>query len=135
MFNPRFPHKLRVWRSRRDKFGEPMTDAEGNPVYDIVALKKVVMVDHLPVVLSDGSFDTELTEWIECGYRTQGKNTKDTLEVMVSDFKFATPMFLTTLEAGDRVEVIDYERTFWAEVVKKLTFNLGSDIWVNEIRG
>ena len=112
-----------------------MTDADGNPVYDIVTLKKVVMVDHLPVVLSNGSFDTELTEWIECGYRTQGKNTKDTLEVVVSDFKFATPMFLTVLEAGDRVEVIDYERTFYAEVVKKLTFNLGSDIWVNGIRG
>ena len=112
-----------------------MTDSDGDPIYDIVSLKAVVMVDSRPVVLSDGSFDTYLTEWLEFGYRTQGKNTKDTTDVMVSDFKLATPMFLTPLEAGDRVEVKDYERTYWAEVVKKQTFNLGSNIWINEVKG
>lgn len=135
MFNPRFPHKLRVWRSRKDKNGDPMTNAEGDPVYDIVTLKAVVMVDGLPVVLSNGSFDTELIEWINFGYRAAGKNTKDTTDVMVSDFKLATPMFLTYLEAGDRVEITDYERSFWGEVVKKQTFNLGSNIWINEVKG
>lgn len=112
-----------------------MTDANDNAIYDIVRLKSVVMIDSRPVVRSDGSFDTEMTEWISFGYRTQGKNTRETVDVMVSDFKLATPMFLTPLEAGDRVEIVDYERTFWGEVVKKMTFNLGSNIWINEVKG
>lgn len=111
-----------------------MTDSEDNPIYDIVSLKAVVMVDSQPVVRSDGSFDTELTEWISFGYRTQGKNTRETVDVQVSDFKLATPMFLTHLEPGDRVEIKDYERTYWGEVVKKATFNLGSNIWINEVK-
>lgn len=134
MFNPRFPHTLRVWRARKDDHGDPMTDANDNAIYDIVRLKSVVMIDSRPVVRSDGSFDTEMTEWISFGYRTQGKNTRETVDVMVSDFKLATPMFLTPLEAGDRVEIVDYERTFWGEVVKKMTFNLGSNIWINEVK-
>lgn len=134
MFNPRFPHTLRIWRSRKNDYGEPITDAEGNPVQDIVRLKKVVMIDSEPIVRSDGSFDTELVDIIEFGYRTQGKNTRDTVDVIVSDFKLATPMFLTHLEPGDKVEIWDYERSYWGEVVKKATFNLGSNIWVNEVR-
>lgn len=135
MFNPRFPHTLRVWRSRKNDYGEPITDDEGNPIYDIVTLEAVVMIDGRPMALSDGSFDTYPVEWIEFGYRTQGRNTKDTLDVMVSDFNLATPMFLTPLEAGDRVEIKDYEREYWGEVVKKMTFNLGSNIWINEVKG
>lgn len=134
MFNERFPHTLRVWRSRKDDNGDPMTDSKDNPIYDIVSLKAVVMVDSQPVVRSDGSFDTELTEWISFGYRTQGRNTRETVDVQVSDFKLATPMFLTHLEPGDRVEIKDYERTYWGEVVKKMTFNLGSNIWINEVK-
>lgn len=134
MFNPRFPHTLRVWRSRKNDYGEPMTDAEGNPVLDIIKLKKVVMVDSEPIVRSDGSFDTEMVDTINFGYRTQGKNTRDTVDVQVSDFKLATPMFLTHLEAGDKVEIWDYERSYWGEVVKKATFNLGSNIWINEVK-
>lgn len=134
MFNPRFPHMLRVWRSRKNDYGEPMTNNEGNPLYDIVRLKAVVMVDSLPVVNADGGFGTEMTEWISFGYRTQGKNTRETVDVVVSDFKLATPMFLTPLEAGDRVEIMDYERSYWGEVVKKVTYNLGSNIWINEVK-
>ena len=134
MFNPRFPHTLRVWRSRKNDYGEPMTDAEGNPVQDIVKLKKVVMVDNELIVRSDGSFDTELVDTIEFGYRTQGKNTRDTVDVQVSDFKLATPMFVTPLEPGDKVEIWDYDRSYWGEVVKKATFNLGSNIWINEVK-
>ena len=134
MFNPRFPHTLRVWRTRKNDYGEPMTDAEGNPVQDIVSLKKVVMIDSEPVVRSDGSFDTELVDIINFGYRTQGKNTRETVDVQVSDFKLATPMILTHLEPGDKVEIWDYERSYWGEVVKKATFNLGSNIWINEVK-
>lgn len=134
MFNPRFPHTLRVWRNRKNDYGDPVTDADGNPVQDIVRLKKVVMVDEQPIVRSDGSFDTEMVDTIEFGYRTQGKNTRDTVDVQVSDYKLATPMFVTPLEPGDKVEIWDYDRSYWGEVVKKATFNLGSNIWVNEVK-
>lgn len=134
MFNPRFPHTLRVWRVRKDKDGDPITDAEGDPVLDIVRLKRVVTVDGLPAIRVDGSYDSDLVEWIEFGYRTQGRNTKETLDVHVSDFKLATPMFITPLETGDRVEIKDYDRSYWGEVVKKFTTNLGSNIYINEVK-
>lgn len=134
MFNPRFPHTLRVWKYRKDSFGEAMTDKDGNPIKEIVRLKKVVMIDELPIVRSDGSFDTELVETINFGYRTQGKNTRETEDVQVSDFKLATPMFTTHLEPGYMVEITDFDRSFWGEVVKKATFNLGSNIWINEVK-
>ena len=134
MFNPRFPHTLRVWRFRKDDNGEPITDDEGNPIQEVVVLEKVVMIDYAPVVLSDGSFSTELVDTINFGYRTQGKNTRDTVDVVVSDFKLSTPMFLNHLNPGDMVEITDYERTFWGEVVKKATYNLGSNIWINEVK-
>lgn len=134
MYNPRFPHILRVWRSRKDDNGMPKTDANGNPLMDIVNLKVAVLVNEAPVYRPDGSVETELTEWVNFGYRTDGKNTRDTVDVNVSDFKLATPLLLTYIEPGDRVEIKDYERTYWGEVVKKATFNLGSNIWINEVK-
>ena len=134
MFNPRFPHKLRVWRSRKDADGMAVTTDEGDEILDTVMLSKVTMIDNRPIILADGSFDTAPTEWMEFGYRTGGKNTKDTSDVMVSDYELATPMFITALNAGDKVEIKDYDRTYWGEVVKKQTFNLGSNIWVNEVK-
>lgn len=134
MFNPRFPHILRVWRSRKDADGMAVTTDEGDEILDTVMLSKVTMIDNRPIILADGSFDTAPTEWMEFGYRTGGKNTKDTSDVMVSDYELATPMFITALNAGDKVEIKDYDRTYWGEVVKKQTFNLGSNIWVNEVK-
>lgn len=135
MFNPRFPHTLRVWRVRKNEFGEPDTDETGMPLYDIVPLQQVVMLDGEPVMGDGGRFETETVEHISFGYRNQGKDTRDTLDVEISEFKLATPMFLTHLDASDRIEMTDYDRTFWCEVVRKVTYNLGSNIWVNEVKG
>lgn len=134
MLNPRFPHTLRVWRSRKNDFGEPMTDKDGNPIYDIVRIKVAVVIDGNPLLRPNGSYETESTEWISFGYRTQGRNTKDTLDVVVSDYKLATAPLMTYIEPGDRVEIKDYMRTYWGEVVKMMTFNLGSNIWINEVQ-
>ena len=134
MFNPRFPHTLRVWRVREDDFGEPVTDKDGDPIYDIVRVKCAVVIDDKPVINSDGSYNTELTEWVSFGYRTQGKNTRDTIDVIVSDYKLATAPLMTYLKPGDRVEIKDYMRTYWGDVVKMMTFNLGSNIWINEVK-
>ena len=111
-----------------------VTTDEGDEILDIVMLSKVTMIDNRPIILADGSFDTAPTESMEFGYRTGSKNTKDTLDVMVSDYELATPMLITALNAGDKVEIKDYDRTYWGEVVKKQTFNLGSNIWVNEVK-
>jgi hypothetical protein len=43
-------------------------------------------------------------------------------------------MFVTPLLPGDLVEITDFDRTYWGEVVKKATFNLGSNIWINEVK-
>lgn len=134
MFNPRFPHTLRVWRSRKNEYGEPEMDDKGDPIYDIVPLDVVVMMDSQPSIGADGRFITETAEIIPFGYRTQGKNTRDSADVEISDFKLATPMFITPLDSGDRIEMTDYDRTFMGDVVKKMTFNLGSNIWVNEVK-
>lgn len=133
MFNPRFPHQLRVWRSRNEN-GIPVTDDSGDEILDIVMLDAVTMLDNRPQFNYEGGFDTTEVEWMSFGYRTQGKDTKDTTDVVVSDFKLATPMFLTPLMVGDKVEIKDYDRTFWGEVVKKQTFNLGTNIWINEVK-
>jgi hypothetical protein len=124
---------LRVWRSVKDDNGVPMTNDEGDPLFEVVELDEVVMCDNRPVMLADGGFETKKTEWLCFGYRTQGKNTKDTVDVMVSDYKLATPMFVTPLSPGDRIEIRDYDREYWGEVVRKQTFNLGSNIWINEV--
>lgn len=134
MFNPRFPHMFRVWRVRKNDDGDPITDADGDPIYDIVKVKSAVIVDNKPMMLSNGSYNTELVEWVSFGYRTQGKNTKDTADVIVSDYKLSTAPLMTYIEPGDRVEIKDYMRTFWGDVVKMMTFNLGSNIWINEVR-
>ena len=127
MFNPRFPHTLRVLRV----IG---TDDEGNPLYETVSLDVVVMRGNLPVRNADGTFATEKVESLPFGYRTQGKNTQDTADVEVADYKLSTPMFLTHLLSTDVVELKDYDRTYLCDVVKKATFNLGSNIWINEVR-
>ena len=43
--------------------------------------------------------------------------------------RFTTPLYF-----DDILEVTDYERTFRAKMVKKVTFNWGTDIWYDEIR-
>lgn len=127
MFNPRFPHTLRVLRVVG-------TDDEGNPLYETVSLDVVVMRGDLPVRYADGSFATGKVESLPFGYRTQSKNTSNTTDVEVADYKLSTPMFLTHLLSTDIVELKDYDRTYRCDVVKKATFNLGSNIWVNEVR-
>jgi hypothetical protein len=135
MYNPRFPHSLRVWRVRKNAYGEPATDDMGHPIYDPVLLEKVVMENEEPIVGCDGKFETEIVGSLSFGYRSQDKATRDSSDVEVGDYKLATPMFLTPLDSSDRVELTDYDRTYWCEVVRKATYNLGSNIWVNEVKG
>lgn len=133
MYNPRFPHRLRVWRNRMDENGLPVTDENGDPLKEVQMLHKVRMMDGRPITAMDGAYETEEVEWIEFGYRTSSKSTRDSADVYVSDHMISLPLFITFLNPGDLLEIEDYDRTYWAEVVKKHTFNLGSNIWFKEV--
>jgi hypothetical protein len=111
------------------------TDEEGNPIKELVQLKKAVTIDGIPQRCPCGSFEFELVDSIEFGYRTSGKNVQTSGDVEVADYKLATPLFITPLDSNHMLELTDYDRTYWCDVVKKMSFNLGSNIWVNEIRG
>lgn len=133
MFNPRFPHTLRVKRARVLN-GIPVTDVNGNVVYDYVALTCVEMIDSEPVRNADGSFVTFSSTGVNYGYRTSSRSSQTMNDVVVSDFQIACPMFLTEIMTEDILELTDYERTYTGRVVKKTTFNLGTNIWYNEIK-
>ncbi len=134
MYNPRFPHRLSVSRVRKDTKGQPIYDANGDPIYDKVPLNAVLMNDGNPMTDIDGNLLTETIDEISFGYRTNSLNTRSASDVAVSDFKIATPMFITPLFPGDLLHLTDYDRTYTGEVVKKMTFNLGSNIWFSEIK-
>lgn len=137
MYNPRFPHKLKVWRDRKDESGVPILDDNGDPIRELVLIHKVIPIDEYsgePMLDTNGDFITENVEEISFGYRDSSKNTRESGDVQISDFKIATPMFTTPLFPGDELEIVDYDRSYRGVVVKKMTYNLGSNIWFNEIK-
>lgn len=133
MFNPRFPHKLVVKRVRFAN-GQPVIDGDGNPIYDTVRLTLVEMYDEEPVRDLDGNFVTYEDDCVNYGYRTNSSNTQTMGDAMMTTFKIACPMFLTEIQAEDILELTDYDRTYRGRVIKKTTYNLGTNIWYNEIK-
>ena len=115
MYNPQFPHTLRVVRDGLDEHGDPITDENGDPVQGYVTLTAVV-------------------ESIPFGYRQSSMNTMREGDVIVSDYKISCPIFLTPLNPGDVLELTDYEKTYRGVVVKKDTFNLGSLVWFDRVK-
>lgn len=135
MYNPRFPHTVVIKRVKMDEAGEPICNAVGELVYETLRVQAVEMFDDEPVRNEDGSFRTYMTDSLPFGYRTATQNVKQAGDVVVADFKIATPMFLTPLNYGDRLVLTDFDRTYVGSVVKKQTFNLGSNIWFDDIKG
>lgn len=135
MFNPRFPHTFTAWRGRLDDNSEPVTDDTGNPVYDRVSFDQCEMSDYEPVRDNDGKFITYSVDEMQFGYRTSSENTRKQSDVQQGSLRLACPMFLTELKTGDRLELTDYNRTYWVTVVKQTTFNLGTNVWVTEEKG
>lgn len=134
MFNPRFPHTFQAFRGKVDGHGDPVTDADGKPVYERLVLEACVMSDSEPVRRPCGCFETECVESMPFGYRTSSENTSEAADAAVSDYRLACPMFLTPLEPGDVLVLEDYTRTYKVEVVKQTTFNLGTNVWVKEVK-
>lgn len=134
MYNPRFPFTFRAFRARLDENGDPSPDDNGRPVYEPLALEACVMSDWEPVRDPDGGFVTEWVDEMPFGYRTSSENTRSQGDVVESDYRLACPMFLTPLSPGDVLEMRDHTREYRAEVVKQTTFNLGTNVWVKEVR-
>ena len=105
MYNPQFPHTLRVIREGLDEHGDPITDENGDPVAAVVTLTAVVMVDNQPTFDADGKFITEEVDSIPFGYRQSSMNTMRAGDVIVSDYKISCPIFLTPLNPGDILEI------------------------------
>ena len=134
MINPRFPHTLRMIVQKTDSFGNPVTDEEGNPIESDAEIVCAVMRDNIPLKDSDGNFLTEVKTSLKFGYRTSTGNSKTSGDVIVCDSKITCPMFFTPMPTGTVLELADYSRTYRVQVVKQMTYNLGSNILVDEIR-
>lgn len=137
--NPRFPFTLRVMRPELDSNDEPAFDENGDVAYSPLTVQKVVMTENEedcgePMRDSAGSFITEPAIEIRWGYRTSTGGFKDSGEVAEADFKIGTEMFTTPLNTGDVVEMTDYDRTWRMQVLKKTTYNWGTNIWVKDVK-
>ena len=123
-----------VLRAKTTPDGGLAYGADGQPDYERLTLTLVEMSDSEPVRDGDGKFVKYTADEVPFGYRTSSQNTSRAGDVVQADFKLACPMFLTELKPDDVLVLKDYEREFRAVVVKKTTFNLGTNVWVNEAR-
>lgn len=138
-YNPRFPHTLKVIRPELDGYGEVVFDENGDPTYHVLELDKVLFENDdwetgEPLFDRNGRPLTEKVDHIEWGYRTSTGGFRDSGDVAEADFKISTPMFTTPLNTGDFLEMTDYDRTWRMEVLKKTTYNWGSNIWVKDVK-
>lgn len=133
--NPRFPHTLTVYRAKRDSSGNIVLDVNGDPTYEVLPLDKVALSDGYMMRTSEGVpiIESQVNS-IACGYRTNTRNTSEYGDVVVYNVTLHTPPFTTPLLFDDILEITDYERTYRAKMVKKMTFNWGTDIWFDEVR-
>jgi len=127
--NPRFPHTLKVLRAVFNENGEPAFDESANPVYEAVAFKVARYEKNLPVRGSEA----ETTE-IPFGYRQQTANAVLNGDAIIAEMKIACPLIIGDMRTKDLLELTDEDRTFRAEVVKKVNSNFGTNIWYNEVR-
>lgn len=68
------------------------------------------------------------------GYRQQTANAVINGDVIIAEMKIACPLILGDIRTKDLLELTDNDRTFRAEVVKKINTNFGSNIWYNEVK-
>lgn len=108
--NPRFPYVLNVLRAAMNENGEPVFDENANPVY-------CVKYEHIPF-----------------GYRQQTANAVLNGDVIIAEMKIACPLIVGDIRTKDLLELTDKDRTFRAEVVKKINTNFGTNIWYNEVK-
>jgi len=133
MDNPRFPHTLSINRPKKEN-GATVFDENGNVTYEPITIKIVKTVDGDPIRDGNGGFVTEDATSVNFGYRTNSMNIRQAGAVVVADYKIACPMFLATLNFDDILILTDYDRTYKGRVVKKVTYNWGTNIWFDEVQ-
>lgn len=72
--------------------------------------------------------------FIPFGYRQQTANAVINGDVIIAEMKIACPLILGDIRTKDLLELTDNDRTFRAEVVKKINTNFGTNIWYNEVK-
>lgn len=134
MYNPRFPHTLKVFRAAEDINGDVICDEKGDPIWEQIPLTYALYLDDDPMRDADGNPVCRDSDEINFGYRTSTGGLRTSGEVIVADFKIAMPWLRTEIRTGDRVICTDYQRTFEAKVLKCTTYNLGTNMWIDEIK-
>ena len=133
-YNPRFPYSLRVLRAVMDENGEPTFDSDANPVYETVAFQVAEYEAQMPKRDKDGDLLLEERSTIPFGYRQQTANAVINGDVIIAEMKIACPLIIGMINTKDLLEMTDDDRTFRAEVVKKINTNFGTNIWYNEVK-
>ena len=133
-YNPRFPYTLRVLRAVMDENGEPTFDGDANPVYEAVTFPVAEYEAQMPKRDKDGGLLLKDSSTIPFGYRQQTANAVINGDVIIAEMKIACPLIVGVINTKDLLEMTDDDRTFRAEVVKKINTNFGTNIWYNEVK-
>ena len=133
-YNPRFPHTLQVLRADMNEYGEPVFDKDGKPSYSPVKLAVADYERLMPKRGADGTPVTTEHTTVPFGYRQQTANAVINGDVIIAEMKIACPLIIGDIITKDLLEMTDDDRTFRAEVVKKINTNFGTNIWYNEVK-
>jgi len=133
-YNPRFPYTLQVLRAEMDDNGEPIFDSDAKPSYKTVSVLVADYEKQMPKRDKDGVPVTRETDTIPFGYRQQTANAVINGDVIIAEMKIACPLVIGEIMTKDLLEMTDDDRTFRAEVVKKINTNFGTNIWYNEVK-
>lgn len=134
VYNPRFPYTFQVLRAQLTEYGEPVFDENANPCYEAVTLGVTEYESQLPRRNASGTPITHQSNTFPFGYRQQTANAVINGDVIIAEMKIACPLIIGEIKTKDLLEMTDNDRTFRAEVVKKINTNFGTNIWYNEIK-
>ena len=108
--NPRFTHRLEIFRSRKTENGEPELDEQNNEIFDKI-------------------FESE------CGLRSKDGNVNVNAEVIKADYKLALPKHSQIIKKTDRIVFTNgiNGEIITGTVKDSKVFNMGANIWINVI--
>jgi len=133
-YNPRFPHSFQVLRAEMDDNGEPIFDSDAKPSFKPVTLLVADYEGQMPKRNKEGVPYTKEVTTVPFGYRQQTANAVINGDVIIAEMKIACPLIVGDILTKDLLEMTDDDRTFKAEVVKKINTNFGTNIWYNEVK-
>ena len=131
--NKRWPHSLTCQTPVLDESGNPAFDENGLPSYENITFAVATYNGYAVIRDTDGNpVEEELSE-LPFGYRTTTESTSKVNKSAYYDRKLSCPLFSTPLPFGAVLVLTDAERSYKATLVKKDSFNWGSNLYINEI--